>query len=703
MGNASFGVGSDLHGRKTTINRMSFKQSLSSWSRRALATFLVIGIVIPSVPVANAAKGISGSPRVINLYLDWQLKEEDLPALARWDIIVLDADQQARYPARVRKIRELNPAIKILAYLPSEEIANARFSEPPEYPFAKLANQIQENWYLKDPAGQKAYFWPGSALLNVTDKGPVGANGKRWNEFLGVFIREEIMSSGLWDGVFLDNTFDGISHFAKGPIDLDRDGRADDPATADASWREGMRKLLRVIREQNPNAIMMGNGGAYYADHLHGAFFERFPSWSWGPNWKEFRDTISRNRAPSYTSLNVNTDNQERPNDYRLMRYGLGSALVGGGAYSFDMGDYNHNRLWWYDEYEVPLGSPRADAQILGGATGGGTSPAVWARSFDRGMVLVNSTSKVQRVALPGIYEKIRGKQDAKTNDGAVVSSIEIPANDGIILLRKSEAAQVKGGAVVNGSFVRPYDARGRQVQSGFFSSRDDAANGATVLSSDLNRDGADEFIKAESGTVRVRDGKSGKVNSFVPFRGFTGRLSVAVGNANRDDALELVFARESAGFSPAVRVMTATGGLIAEWLAYAEGFRGGVRVGIGDINADGLREIVTGAGGGGGPHVRIWKTDGKTWSNGFFAFDKTERGGVSIAVADVDNDGTSEIVTGSGLGAIPRVRVYHANGTLKTEFTLGSRPLVGGIQVYVADIDGGSTPEILVSGLPIF
>jgi hypothetical protein len=58
---------------------MSVIQSLSTWSRRALATFLVIGIVVPSVPVANAAKGISGSPRVINLYLDWQLKEEDLP------------------------------------------------------------------------------------------------------------------------------------------------------------------------------------------------------------------------------------------------------------------------------------------------------------------------------------------------------------------------------------------------------------------------------------------------------------------------------------------------------------------------------------------------------------------------------------------------------------------------------------------------
>lgn len=668
--------------------------------QRVGSACLAVAMIVGALPV-NAASGVAGSPRIINLFLNWQLKEEDLPRLARWDVVVLDADQQARYPDRVRRLRQLNPSIKILAYLPSEEISIARFSEPPEYPFAKLASRIQDAWYVRDPYGNKTSFWPGSPLLNVTDRGPA-PGGERWNEFFPRFVRDEVLSTGLWDGVFLDNTFDTISYFAKSPVDLDRDGLADAASVADAAWRDGMRKMLRLMRERNPDAIIVGNGGAAYADQLNGAFFEHFPSWSWGPNWKEFRDAIAKNAKPSYTALNVNTDNAERPNDYRLMRFGLGSAMVGGGYYSFDKGDYNHDVLWWYDEYEIPLGSSRADPRVLGGAAGPGIAPAVWARSFENGLVVVNSTNATQKVSLPGIFEKIRGSQDRGMNDGSVISTLEIPAQDGVVLLRRSEATEIRGSAFVNGSFVRMYDASGRQIQNGFFAQRDDVSGGAAVLAFDFNNDGSDELVTSERGAVRVRQGGTSRVASFAPFGSrFTGRLALAAGNTNRDADKEIVLARESGG-PPEIRVYTTAGKLLARWDAYAAAFSGGVRVAIGDLDGDGLREIVSGAGGGGGPHVRIWKTDGKVWGGGFFAFDPTERGGVSIAVGDVDGDGRDEIVAGSGQGAVPRVRIFDGRGTLEAEITLGSRPLPGGIQVSSGDMNGDGRAEILITGLPV-
>ncbi len=101
------------------------------------------------------------------------------------------------------------------------------------------------------------------------------------------------------------------------------------------------------------------------------------------------------------------TDNQDRPNAYSLMRYGLTSALVGGGWFSFDKGDWGHDVLWWYDEYLTPLGAPRGAPQLVqGGDKGTGIVTGVWQRDFEHGTAIVNSTDQRQTVPLAGVYEK---------------------------------------------------------------------------------------------------------------------------------------------------------------------------------------------------------------------------------------------------------------------------------------------------------
>lgn len=665
----------------------------------------VLGILLMAaawlVPAGlEAAQGVKGSPGIINLYLDWQLKEEDLPALARWDVVVLDGNQQARYPDRIRRLRQLNPAIKILAYIPTEEYATVHLSAPPDYPYAKLGRQIRAEWWLRDPQGNLIYFWPGQPMLDVTDKNPALRPGERWNDYLPRFIHDELMSSGLWDGIFLDNTFDALKWHIKSPVDLDRDGRADPQDAIDKAWRDAMTKMLRRIHDLNPSAILVGNGGTGYSDQLNGVLFEHFPSWSWAPNWKEVRDALAKNRAPAMTSINVNTDDKDRPNDYRLMRYGLGSALTSGVYYSFDRGVANHNSIWWYDEYEAALGSPTAAPRILAGATGQGTVPAVWMRKFQNGIALVNSTDAVQRVALPGVYEKIRGRQDTSVNDGSLFSTVTLQPRDGLIAFKRSEASEIREAAYTNGTFVGVYDAAGRQKQNGFFAQRTDAPSGAQVWVGDLDNDGSDELVSAEKGKVRIIWGQKKADTTFQPFgKNFSGRLWLAVGHANRDAVRELVLGRE--GAPPEIKIFTGSGKELAHWMAYAPAFLGGVRLAIGDLDGNGMREVVSAAGPGGGPHLRIWKTDGKVWGGGWFAFDKSESGGVSIAAGDVDGDGRDEIVAGSGRGAAPRVRVFDGRGNLESSFSLGDKPLSGGLEVSTTDVDGDGRDEILVGGLP--
>ncbi len=59
-----------------------------------------------------------------------------------------------------------------------------------------------------------------------------------------------------------------------------------------------------------------------------------------------------------------------------------------------------------------------------------------------------------------------------------------------------------------------------------------------------------------------------------------------------------------------------------------------------GDVNGDGRADIVTGAGPGGGPHVRVFSGVDLAVLASFFAYDPGFHGGVSVAAGDINGDG---------------------------------------------------------------
>jgi hypothetical protein len=136
----------------------------------------------------------------------------------------------------------------------------------------------------------------------------------------------------------------------------------------------------------------------------------------------------------------------------------------------------------------------------------------------------------------------------------------------------------------------------------------------------------------------------------------FTGGLSIAADDVNGDGNAEVITGA-SPGGGPHVRVFNATtGSEIFGFFAYAMTFNGGVTVAAGDANGDGRADILTGAGSGGGPHVRLF--DGVTRNEiaGFFAFDVAFLGGVRVAMADVTGDGLSDLIAATGAGIPSRI-----------------------------------------------
>jgi hypothetical protein len=155
----------------------------------------------------------------------------------------------------------------------------------------------------------------------------------------------------------------------------------------------------------------------------------------------------------------------------------------------------------------------------------------------------------------------------------------------------------------------------------------------------------------------------------------FTGGVFVASGDVTGDGLADIVTSAGPGG-GPHIRVFDGKSGQIAwEFMAYAESFSGGVTVAVGDVTGDGQADIVTGAGPGGGPHIKVFDGATKSELYGFYAFDPSFTGGTRIAVGDINGDKQAEIaVSAWSQTAEIRLFVVHA-ARLRTNNWRNTRP----------------------------
>jgi hypothetical protein len=196
---------------------------------------------------------------------------------------------------------------------------------------------------------------------------------------------------------------------------------------------------------------------------------------------------------------------------------------------------------------------------------------------------------------------------------------------------------------------------------------------------------------------------ESNPISQIGEFRAFAekfrGGLAIAAGDVDGDGVDEII-AGAGPGGSPQVRVFRADGTVRSQFFAYGDSFRGGVKVASCDFDGDGVEEVVTGAGPGGSPQVRIMTMWGESkFSPSFNAFERSFSGGVNVACGDVDGDGETEVVAGVGIGSEPKVRVFDRYGSSKD---LDIVPYAdrdkGGVAVAVANVDGGKRSEIVTA-----
>jgi hypothetical protein len=178
----------------------------------------------------------------------------------------------------------------------------------------------------------------------------------------------------------------------------------------------------------------------------------------------------------------------------------------------------------------------------------------------------------------------------------------------------------------------------------------------------------------------------------------FAGMTDFAAADLGGDGQSEL-----AVGFGydgrPVVKIMRADGSEINSWFPYPAGYEGKVVVAAGDLDNDGKDEIVTGTGEGGGPQIRIFDGFGETkFNTGFFTEDKGYRAGIEIALADVDGDKFRDIVVSLVKNNNVLIKIFDRFGTaIGAPLVVNLGAIHEPVKIAAADLNGDNRPELIL------
>lgn len=263
-------------------------------------------------------------------------------------------------------------------------------------------------------------FWPNSWLMNVSTMAPAGE--EQWVDY-NARAAAELLSNPGWDGILLDRADANQSWLIDGStartIDPDQSNTLlNDYSDFDRSWNEGLRQYETKIRKIIGNKkIIFTNWGMDNFDLINGNNYEGFPlddSSSYRSTWRQtvfgsirdtgsYADWIEKGQKPNLTMIETYEDDggpeptsdgiYDNPNshpffepNYRKMRFGLTTALLNDGYFSYEINTNGHGYLGllWFDEYDnagegagylgLPLGPAYsvADFQLTGNLVSGG-------------------------------------------------------------------------------------------------------------------------------------------------------------------------------------------------------------------------------------------------------------------------------------------------------------------------------------------
>jgi hypothetical protein len=319
---------------------------------------------------------------------------------SRFAEVVLDVNPISPYrPDIAAAFRARNPSIKLLGYMLADVIWNV--ADPDS--FNQIPTVIRRtvrdlDGFLYDKNTHLEY-----PMLNI-NMAKKGANGHFVvAEALAAIVRDRIIATGTWDGLFADIYCHGAGWLQGGTtnvIDYQKAGYAT-LADLDLAWAAASDTFASRVRLYGgPNFIFVGNCGAS-TEHAwcNGWMRETFP-YQQGGTWTSnmlgdaasrgyFRDDKEYRQLPHNWIFTAPATGYTPYHDFnnQRVRYGLASAALGEGVHTIGPssrrvqdGPYQD---WWYDEYAVDITTGRSSPMVQHtgwlGAPKGPAFTQVWA------------------------------------------------------------------------------------------------------------------------------------------------------------------------------------------------------------------------------------------------------------------------------------------------------------------------------------
>ena len=349
----------------------------------------------------------------------------------------------------------------------------------------------------------------------------------------------------------------------------------------------------------------------------------------------------------------------------------LTSATVGGTATGIVFNDRNKNGV--LDAGENAISGVTVFADLNGNGTlDAGEPTAVTGANGAYALSTSTNGSVTVEAVLPVGYLASSTNTTANLTGGATVTG----SNVGVFASLPAQATPSRllaAGVIVGGQArARVFGTSGTQTADINLSSFAGASQ-PRVASADVNNDGIEDLIVGTgpgvANRLQVIDGATQQVLfTTSPFESsFTGGIYVTTGDLNADGTADIVVTPDEGG---GPRVLVYDGATFQQTRSFFgiddPNFRGGARAAVADINGDGTQDLVVAAGFGGGPRVAFFNgtsllTPGTPTKlfNDIFVFEQTLRNGVFVTAGDIDADGKADLIVGGGPGGGPRVEIF--------------------------------------------
>ncbi|MCR5719452.1 MAG: putative glycoside hydrolase family 15 protein, partial [Lachnospiraceae bacterium] len=342
----------------------------------------------------------------------WDSSKAEILEAAKYDLIIagFDIDDTPKHIAKLndnlKRLHELNDRLIVVSYI----AGSCEYFPKSKY--------FDNDCFLKTTEGDMINSWPGSCMLNLSKE-------KTIQSYMNL-IEDKWPSMLEVDGVYIDcmcGSFDAwaveLESKKKVKIDADEDGKEDSKDVLDKLWVKGKETILKETRKRygdKPYILVNGSMEADYArPYADGTIFEgvldhinlpeNYTKYSfddimsqyipWGksgtgkPNCTyidvtpgfdvEFNHPVTRPAEESCRYLERGYSNLKH------MRFGLATALLGDGHYTYQMHTKWLGNHWWYHEYDIPIGKPL-------GAYYKSQEDDTYKRDYENAIVAVNMT-----------------------------------------------------------------------------------------------------------------------------------------------------------------------------------------------------------------------------------------------------------------------------------------------------------------------